>query len=56
VFITSGNQAVPVVARDLEYEFLCGAPDHFESNDFIIDLYHFDRDSLQCLFVDRLRV
>jgi hypothetical protein len=51
VFITRSNQAV--VAHDLEYESLLGAPNDVESNDFIIDLHPFDRDSLKCLFVGR---
>jgi len=51
VFITRRNQAV--VAHDLEYESLLGAPNDVESNDFIIDLYPLDRDPLQSLFVGR---
>ena len=51
MFITRSNQAV--VAHDLEYEPLLGAPNDVESNDFIIDLYPFDRDPLKCLFVGR---
>lgn len=56
VFITSRHQEAPVVARDLEYESLLGARDHFESNDFIIDLYHVDRDPVRCLLVGCLQV
>lgn len=51
MFITCSNQAV--VAPNLEYESLLGAPNDVESNDFIIDLYPLDRDPLKCLFVGR---
>ena len=54
MFITRRNQAVPVIADDLEYKSLLGAPNHVESNDLIIDLYLVDRDLLRYLFVDRL--
>ena len=56
MFITRCNQAVPVIADDLEYKSLLGAPNHVESNGLIIDLYLVDRDSLRCLFVDCLQV
>ena len=56
MFITRCNQAVPVIADDLEYKSLLGAPNHVESDGLIIDLYLVDRDSLRCLFVDCLQV
>ena len=56
MFITRRNQAVPVIADDLEYKSLLGAPNHVESNNLLIDLYLVDCDSLRCLFVDRLQV
>ena len=56
MFITRRNQAVPVIADDLEYKSLLGAPNYVESNNLIIDLYLIDCDSLRCLFVDRLQV
>ena len=46
----------PVVAHDLEYKSLLGAPDDIESDDFIIDLYTFDPDPLRCLFVGRFQI
>ena len=56
MFITRGNQAVSVVAHDLEYKSFLTALNDVQSNDFIIDLYPVDRDPLWCLFVGRFQI
>jgi hypothetical protein len=56
MFITRRNHAIPVVTQDLEYKTLLAASDDVKSNDFIIDLYPFDRDPFQRLFVLRFPI
>ena len=53
MFITRCNNAVPVVAHDLEDKSFLAASNDFESNGFIIDLDLLDRDALLYLFVGR---